>query len=193
MARRVLVVYGTSYGQTAKIARRIAAVLIASGDRVMLRPADDIPPGTTPQDFDGVVVGASVVVGRHQRAARRFARRHRAALNDMPSAFFSVSASAASFDEQGRSRARECSTAFLRDTGWYPPLTESIAGAIKYPRYNPIVRWLMRRICAQTGGPTDTSRDHELTDWAQVDRFATSFGALMARSTHDREAMLLPL
>jgi hypothetical protein len=30
----------------------------------------------------------------------------------------------------------------------------------------------MKRASAMNGGATDTSRDHEYTDWEQVDRFA---------------------
>jgi menaquinone-dependent protoporphyrinogen oxidase len=182
MSRRVLVLYGSTYGHTATIARRIGAVLEADGNLVTLRAGDAIPRGTSPRDFDGVVIGASVIAGRHQRAVRAFARQHHHALNDVPSAFFSVSASAASFDEHGRSLARECLAKFLRQTGWYPALTESIAGAIRYTRYNPLVRWWMRRICAKAGGPTDTSRDHELTDWVQVERFAEAFDVLLDRT-----------
>jgi menaquinone-dependent protoporphyrinogen oxidase len=182
MSRRVLVLYGSTYGHTGTIARRIADVLEANGADVTVLSGDAIPLDASPCDYDGVVIGASVIAGRHQRALRAFARRHRAVLNDMPSAFFSVSASAASFDEHGRSLARECLTKFLRQTGWYPALTESIAGAIRYTRYNPLVRWWMRRICAKSGGPTDTSRDHELTDWVQVERFAEAFDVLLDRS-----------
>jgi len=40
------------------------------------------------------------------------------------------------------------------------------------------VRFVMKQIARKTGSPTDTSRDHELTDWAAVDRFA---GELAAR------------
>jgi menaquinone-dependent protoporphyrinogen oxidase len=182
MSRRVLVLYGSTYGHTGTIARRIADVLEANGAAVTLLSGDAIPRDASPCDYDGVVIGASVIAGRHQRALQAFARQHRAVLNDMPSAFFSVSASAASFDEHGRSLARECLAKFLRQTGWYPALTESIAGAIRYTRYNPLVRWWMRRICAKSGGPTDTSRDHELTDWAQVDRFAEAFDVLLDRT-----------
>jgi len=71
---------------------------------------------------------------------------------------------------------------FRAETGWYPPLAEGIAGAIAYTRYNPFVRWQMRRICAKVGGPTDTSRDHELTDWTQVQRFAEAFARLLTRA-----------
>jgi len=192
MSRRVLVLYGSTYGHTATIARRIADVLEANRYGVTLLAGDAIPPDASPRGYDGVVIGASVIAGRHQRAVRAFARRHHAVLNDVPSAFFSVSASAASFDEHGRSLARACLAKFLRETGWYPALTESIAGAIRYTRYNPLVRWWMRRVCAKSGGPTDTSRDHELTDWAQVDRFARSFAVLLDRAaSHEPPAWVV--
>jgi len=29
-------------------------------------------------------------------------------------------------------------------------------------------RFVMRRIAVKAGGPADTSRDHEMTDWDQV-------------------------
>jgi menaquinone-dependent protoporphyrinogen oxidase len=35
----------------------------------------------------------------------------------------------------------------------------------------------MKRIARKEGGPTDTSRDYEYTDWEAVDRFADAFAA----------------
>jgi menaquinone-dependent protoporphyrinogen oxidase len=50
----------------------------------------------------------------------------------------------------------------------------------KYPWW---LRWIMKRISRSQGGPTDTSRDHELTDWIAVEQFAADFaGALSSRS-----------
>jgi len=34
-------------------------------------------------------------------------------------------------------------------------------------------------ISKRKGGPTDTSRDHEFTDWTAVDRFAHQFAAAL--------------
>jgi menaquinone-dependent protoporphyrinogen oxidase len=183
-ARRVLVLYGTSYGQTARIARRVAEVLTASGNDVRLLDAAELPRGISPRDFDGVVLGASVVAGRHQRAVRRFVRANHVALNAMPSAFFSVSASAAG-GEATRADVLRLLAEFRVETGWYPPLAEGVAGEIAYTRYNPFIRWQMRRICAKVGGPTDTSRDHELTDWSQVQRFVEAFARLLAHAEHE--------
>ena len=36
---------------------------------------------------------------------------------------------------------------------------------------------LLKRISRRAGGPTDTSRDYEMTDWNQVVRFAAEFAA----------------
>jgi menaquinone-dependent protoporphyrinogen oxidase len=71
---------------------------------------------------------------------------------------------------------------FLYQTGWCPWLARSFAGELAYTRYNPVTRWIMKMISRRNGGPTDTSRDYEFTDWAAVDRFghelARIFGAM---------------
>jgi menaquinone-dependent protoporphyrinogen oxidase len=55
-----------------------------------------------------------------------------------------------------------------------------VAGAINYTRYNFLLRWYMKRASAKNGGATDTSRDHEYTDWDQVDRFAAAIAAAIS-------------
>jgi len=47
-----------------------------------------------------------------------------------------------------------------------------IAGAILYTRYNWFICWAMKRIARKEGGSTDTTRDHDYTDWAQVTAYA---------------------
>ena len=175
MARRFLIVYATSYGQTAKIARRMADLLLASGEAVTLVNAGNHPRDFHAADFDGVIIGGSIIGGRHQRALVRFVRDHRAVLSAMPSAFFSVSGSAASPLESERAKARQLVNAFVDMTGWHPALTETIGGAMAYTKYNPFLRWVVKRASKAAGGPTDTSRDHEMTDWSQVERFVQAF------------------
>jgi menaquinone-dependent protoporphyrinogen oxidase len=60
---------------------------------------------------------------------------------------------------------------FLKDTEWHPGVTRPVAGALLYTQYGPIIRFVMKRISKSEGGSTDTSRDHEYTDWAALDRF----------------------
>lgn len=181
-SRQILIVYGTKYGQTEKVARRIAEIILARGESATILDADRMSRALVLTAYDGVIVGASVIGGRHQRSVRRFVLSQRDALDSMPCAFFSVSGSAGSYDANGRADAQRCLDEFLRDTGWRPDMTQLVAGAIKCTKYNPLLRWVMKQISKRHFGPTDTSRDHELTDWAEVQRFADRFLTLVRRS-----------
>jgi menaquinone-dependent protoporphyrinogen oxidase len=175
--RRILVLYGTSYGQTAKIARRIGDTFASWGEDVTLVNAGEVRTPIDVRAYDGVIIGASVIRGRHQSTVRKFVRQNVSALNNMPTAFFSVSGSAASPDERGRADARRCVEWFLEETRWRPAITEMVGGAIAYTKYGVILRWIMKQIARRNGGPTDTARDHELTNWMQVENFAARFQA----------------
>jgi menaquinone-dependent protoporphyrinogen oxidase len=185
-SRQILLVYGTSYGQTAKVARHMAQVLIKSGDRVTIVNAAEKRLGLNLRQFDAIIVGGSIIGGRHQRTVTRFVRENLAALNTTPSAFFSVSGAAASPNETSRADAQRVIDEFLGQTGWYPRVTAAIAGAMTYTKYNPIVRWIVRRAAKPMGGPTDTSRDHEFTDWSQVERFVRGFVATVSVGRMDQ-------
>jgi menaquinone-dependent protoporphyrinogen oxidase len=171
---RILIVYGTTHGQTATIAAFLQLTLERRGCQVVVSNVKEPP--TPPLDqFNGVIVGASVIARGHQPAIAAFIRDNLEMLNAMPSAFFSVSASAGSSREAGRAAARRVRDAFLAETGFHPDVSECIAGAIKYTRYNFLLRWYMKKASRMNGGSTDTSRDHEYTDWAQVEAFGRQF------------------
>ncbi|HEU4616712.1 MAG TPA: menaquinone-dependent protoporphyrinogen IX dehydrogenase [Gammaproteobacteria bacterium] len=175
---RVLVVYATTEGQTAKIAEHIADAGRAAGHEVLVRRADDVEDAEL-SGFEAFVVGASLHAGRYQREARTFVERNVELLGARPSAFFSVSLAAASRNADEREDVERLIARFLEDTHWTPKLTGSFAGALKYTRYGWLKRALMRRIARKEGGDVDSSRDFEYTDWAQVTRFSERFfGAL---------------
>lgn len=178
-APHILIAYASSHGQTQKIATRIAELLSAADRAVTLADVRALKSGVQPRNFDAVLVGGSIMYGHHQRYLRRFVRAHSEQLNAMPSAFFSVSGSAASADAEGQETARRFVHEFLHDTGWHPAITETVAGATAYTKYNPVMRWMISRISAKEGRPTDTSRDHEFTDWGQIDRLADMVGNLV--------------
>ena len=181
---RILIVYGTRFGHTEKVAHRVAEVLRDSGAQVTLQLADLMGPNLDAHAFDAVLVGASVIVGRHQHSVVQFVKRHADVLNDVPSAFFSVSGTAADPRPAERAALQAIVDQFLAHTGWHPARVELVAGAIAYRKYNPVLRLFMKWLMRRGVGPTDTSRDHELTDWAQVDRFAREFGELATERLH---------
>lgn len=172
-SHRIAIIYGTTDGHTRKIAERIAETLRHHDDRVELILGSELDPDFDATAYDGIIVGASLHQGRHQRYVRGLTKRHAPVLSEMTTAFFSVSLAAA--DEASRPAAIAAIEALLEASGWAVGQKEAFAGALEYTQYSWLERFVMKRISASHGGDTDTSRDHEYTDWDQVTRFAETF------------------
>lgn len=170
--KRLLIVYATREGQTAKIAERIAAHVESAGASVTVIDAAshvDADPG----EFDFLVFGASMHAGGLERELVDYVRHHARTISGKRRSFFLVLLSAATRDRD----MREASLADARrkaDSQLAVSFDdfEMIAGALAYSKYPLPLKWLMRRISRKSGGDTDTSRDYEYTDWAQVERYA---------------------
>ena len=169
----VPVFFATGEGQTRRIAERLASVLRDAG--FQSQAIDMAGPGAARFEWTqvrGALLGASLHAGRHQKAAARFVRNHAADLNAVPSAFFSVSLSAASRNRKEVEAAETLARAFPAALGWTPGTIASIAGRLAYREYGFLIRLVMKRIARKEGAPTDTNRDYELTNWEQVDTLA---------------------
>jgi menaquinone-dependent protoporphyrinogen oxidase len=177
--QRILVIYASAFGQTRAIASRLADRLRNAGHTVELADVTQRPP--SPDGFDAVVVGARVQGGKHGDEIAAYVRTHRERLHARPTAFFSVSMSAAT--RTAGPDPHGYIAAFLKATAWKPGRWIAIAGSLPYRKYNPILRLVMKFMSWRGGHSTDTSKNHEYTDWAQVDRFADDVAtALTVRS-----------
>jgi menaquinone-dependent protoporphyrinogen oxidase len=180
----ILAIYGTAYGQTEKVVRRIADRLSERGVSVNSYRGDTIPADLALDRFDGFLIAASVIRGRHQPYIREFVRRHVAQLNGTPSVFVSVSGAAGNPTAEKQAEACAHVETFLGETGWRPTLATVFGGALAYTKYGFFTRWIIKRIAKQAGDPTDTTRDHDRTDWDAVDRFAVRVSeAMLAPAT----------
>jgi len=83
---RVLVTYGSSRGGTEGLAGMVADGLRDFGLEVQVLPPKQVR-GLS--GYDAVIVGGAVYAFRWHRAARRFVRKHAAALRQRPTYFFS--------------------------------------------------------------------------------------------------------
>lgn len=182
--KRLLIVYGTAEGQSARIAARLARCLREYDCAVTLADVAD-PYVPDPCFYDGIIVGGSVHFGRHPRPLVTFVRRHRATLEARPHAFYSVSMAAAGEDDLGYAEAARQVEAFSAQTGWHPARIWCFAGALRYTAYSPIKKWIMKRI-ARRGGPgrrgfdvSDTSHDYEFTRWSAVNDSAHRFARML--------------
>jgi len=169
---RVPVFYATTEGQTKRIAEVIAGSLRFEGLESEAIPLSRRMTAIDWREITGVVVGASIHAGRHQREAREFVMREAGQLGSRPSAFFSVSLSAGSRNPKEVDAAHGIATAFVQAAGWQPQRLACFAGRLAYTKYGFFTRWMMKRIAAKEGAPTDTSRDHEFTNWDAVREFA---------------------
>lgn len=173
--KNVLVVYATREGQTEKVARRIAECLQAGGASVQLvdvaRPAS--VHGRSLESFDLLLFGASMHAGGLESELVHFINANAARIGTMSRSFFLVLLSAAAKDPRLRSEwLADARSKMNRQLAVEFEEVEMIAGALVYSKYPLPLKWLMRRIASKAGEDTDTSRDYEYTDWAQVDRYA---------------------
>jgi len=171
---RILVIYGTTEGQTAKIAGALAATLRTYGVSVDLAeagPAWD----PVPEDYAAVIVAASVHAGGYQRPLRQWVRSHAQGLQGRPTAFVSVCLAIVKPTPEVIRDLAAIMGRFFEATGWTPKETKSVAGALPYSRYGWLKRRLMRRIVAKAKGDTDMTRDYEYTDWDDLRTFAQRF------------------
>lgn len=176
---KLLVLYGTTEGQTRKMAGFAADKLTGAKHEVRLIDAADAPETLMPEPFDGVIVAASLHVHKYQSAVHHWVSEHAASLNARPCAFISVSLAAASEVEEERDEALACAEAFFEKTGWRPKAVHNAAGALRYTKYDFLKTWIMKRIAKSQGGSTDTSHDSEYTDWTALELFVTDFAAAL--------------
>ena len=183
--KRILVVYGTTEGHTRKIAEFVGERLRERGHVARVIDSASVEAKQVQPVYDGVIVGGSLHQGRHQSALAHFIKDNAAWINGLPNAFFSVSLSMASANEDERQESREIARQFVEESGLNAGLIHCVAGALLYTKYDYFKRFIMRRIAEKEGGKVDTSQDHEYTDW---DDLAAFVGRYLDAAGFGREA-----
>ena len=172
--KRIFITYGTSEGQTAKIADVIADVLRDLGHEVTVREVTETG-NRMPAGYDGVVIGASVHMGKHDKHVVGFVDGNLKILRGLASAFFSVSLAAHGDPEDAQRYLGQ----FEDETAWRPNRVAVFAGALPYTHYGVIKRHMMKAIARSKPGDLgrDISRDYVYTEWHDVRKFAEDFSA----------------
>ena len=188
---RILIVYGSSEGHTRDLSTFAANVLREDGQEVIVRDAAAKEPLPDPSTYDLVILAASLHVGRYQAPLIAFARAHHELLNAMPSAFISVSLSAAGENPDDWEGLQDCVTRFVQETMWTPKAIHHAAGAIRYSQYDFFKRLAVKFIAQKRGQATVTSQDYDLTDYSALKDFVFGFVNHEVRK-HGRRSGALP-
>jgi menaquinone-dependent protoporphyrinogen oxidase len=175
----ILILYATREGQTRHIAEHLAATARMRDVTADVVDAKRLPPDFSLDSYSAAVLAASVHKQKHEPEMVEFVKHHRAALEHLPTVFLSVSLSEAGAEDPAATPDRRAQSAadaqkmiheFLTETGWHPSHIRAVAGALLYTKYNFLIRLVMKRIAHHAGESTDTSHDHEYTDWQALDR-----------------------
>ena len=167
---KFLIIYGSVDGQTLKIAEHIAEIVRTRTDfQVDGFNAADLPADFSISGYQRILIGSSLRNRKYHPAVIKFIREYRDDLQQLPSDFYSVSLGDATCMRRGVSKILK---KLFEETAWQPRAVGRFAGALLYTKYDHwtktfmgLAGWIMRY-------PTDTSRDHELTNWEDVDKFA---------------------
>jgi len=172
---RVLIVYGTSEGHTRELAHEAGHALSQAGYPTAVEPAGTDSGYPDPKPYDAAILAASLHVGRYQPALVAYARAQHEALNALPSAFVSVSLSAAGLNPEDWEGLEDSLARFQHETLWTPKAVHQAAGAIRFSQYDFFKRLVLKHIAAERGHRTVASRDYDLTDHAALQRFVLEF------------------
>ena len=165
----VLISFATTEGQTRKIAERISANLRERGyeaklyDTAVRRGVPEVGA------FDAVIVAASIHEGHHQDSAINFAFAHRDQLVRKPSAFVSVSLSAAM--PNGQAEAQHYVDRFVATTGWSPAKTLLLGGALRWSECDYFQRQVLKHILLKGDVTPGEDVNYEFTDWKALQSF----------------------
>lgn len=176
---KVLVIHASSEGHTKNIAEYIAQQLSDENHEITLLSGQELGSDTTLESFDGIVIGASVHMGKHPEFLKKYVKQHINMLQGKTTAFFSVCMMARNPLPEKQQQARQYIHDFIGETGWEPNIQQTFAGAIKYSKYGFFMKMVMKRIAKKEGADTDTSKDYEYTDWEAVTEFAKNFSNIV--------------
>lgn len=182
---RFMVAFHSEEGQTEKVAHHVARQIENHGQVARLISTDDIEDISEVGGFDAAIVAGALHMGAYGFALKEFVFKHADDLNKVPSAFLTVSLSAASDDPLDLVGTERHALEFQQETNWTPEHREYVAGAVRDRQTGPLKRLMIHTIMWMKGVKLDPSGTTEFTDWPALDRFVKGFVAEVVASRSD--------
>jgi menaquinone-dependent protoporphyrinogen oxidase len=175
----IAIIVSSDCGHTKRIADYMANQLDRHEYEVEIFSLSTRPALTSAElvKFDRVIIGCSVYLGDFPQVLVDWIWDRHDLLNSMPCGLFTVSLNAADPRPKAREVDDKVLNNFMQQTSIKPRFVASMGGALEYTQYGFFKRCVLQGVSAAAGGPTDTSRDFDLTNWNDVERFVQAFHA----------------
>ena len=157
----ILLLYGTTEGQTRKIAGFCKEHLTEGGHSVEVRKSEQRSSDLEISEFDAVILAGSVHQKSHQESLENFAFAHCEQLEKLPTLLISVSLSIAF--ENGKEEAESYVRHFVENTGFKPGKVALVGGALKFEMYGYYMSHIIEHIVLKDR--EKINEDREFTDW----------------------------
>ncbi len=165
---KLLIIYASIDGHTAKICHFMKEALESSGYSVFLKSIKDWQGSF--EDFDKVVFASNIRYGKHDIVIESLINKNYKHLNQIKSAFVSVNLVARKKDKCNAWN-NPYVLKFLSSTKWKPDIVEVFGGKLDYRLYSFKDSFMIRLIMLITKGPLRTKTEVVYTDWDKVRSF----------------------
>ena len=189
MPVRILIVFGTTDGHTAKVATAISNTLRAEGADVDLVQARPGGPDPNPADYAAVIVAGSVHTAATSGRYGAGCARTRRASTAGRTAFVSVCLGILERTAASEAELAGIMENFFETTQWMPSVRKSSPARCPTRATPGSSDWSFDSSSATRDGQADSSRDYEYTDWNDVRDFARHFVRLVHHGEPARVAV----
>lgn len=164
----ILILYSSRFGQCQRIAQTMATQLEVLGNLCEVINLEDGKALAKPAGhYDSIVITASIRYGYYHSKVKSFVQEHKHTLEKVLDVFVPVNLIARK-PEKRTLETNVYARKFLEKTGWKPKILSIMPGALRYPLYNPIDRFMIQLIMRMSKGETDASKEIDYTDWEEV-------------------------
>jgi len=177
MTKRVLIAYGTRFGSTEEISCKFAEIMRIKGlDTTVINVKKDKWP---PLDqFDAVLIGSSIKIGRWTKEAKRFLKKNATALKEKSFLAVFVSSGDASYPEKYQQAKEKYVQKIISDLGFDldKVMHEAFGGLFDMSNTSKI-GWMEKKFMNMAARDDESANlteneYNDLRDWDQIQSFA---------------------
>ena len=170
--KKVLVLYWSHDGHTARVARTICETIGAEGHCAeMMNVIEADREGVDLDRYDIIVMGAAIRHGHFSKLFIDFANKNAGKLSSKPNSFFNLTLIARKPEKatlEGNVYARK----FVQNSLWKPQEVKCFAGKVDYPNWSFFDAIQIQLIMSMTKGPTSRNVVCDYTNWDDVKAYA---------------------